>query len=291
MKTQWISCNACGSDAYQPLSSVDEWNIGNCARCGLIYLNPAPFFEPTPEFSAVSKGFQYTRYMHEKITPQIFAYESAQLRSQLREISRLTRQTFPVMRYLEVGCGSGASVRAATDLGWEATGIDIDPELIGTGIAQHSADLRCTPLLQSGFDAGSFDFIRLRDVIEHLPNPYASLLEIQRLLRPGGIALFVAPNEGALLNRLRLLLGFQRAMIAWAEPPHHIHGFSPATLQRILQRAGFKILQMKTTTPVDPKYVTSNNMRSANRPDLISVWEVTRMLGMGNFLVGWVQKA
>lgn len=290
MKRQWISCNACGSDAYQPLSSVGEWNIGNCARCGLVYLNPAPFFDPTPEFSAVSKKFQYTQYMHEKITPKIFAYESAQFRSQLREISRLTGQTFPTMRYLEVGCGSGASVRAATDLGWEATGIDIDPELIGTGIDQHGADLRCTPLLQGKFDTGTFDFIRLRDVIEHLPDPYESLLEIQRLLRPGGFALFVAPNEGALLNRLRLSLGFKRGMIAWAEPPHHIHGFTPATLQRIFQRVGFKTLMMKTTTPVDPDYVTSNNMRSANRPDLISVWEGARIFGMGNFLVGWVQK-
>jgi 2-polyprenyl-3-methyl-5-hydroxy-6-metoxy-1,4-benzoquinol methylase len=291
MTTRWISCNVCGADAFQSLAAVGEWNIGKCTRCGLIYLNPAPFFEATPEFSTISKSFQYTRYMHEKITPQIYAYENAQFRSQLQEIFRLTGKAFPAMRYLEVGCGSGASVRAATDLGWKATGIDIDPELIGTGIEQHGADLRCTPLQLGGFDAGSFDFIRLRDVIEHLPDPYESLLEIQRLLRPGGIALFVAPNEGALLNRLRLLLGFKRGMIAWAEPPHHIHGFTPATLERILHRAGFKILMVKTTTPVDPDYVTSNNMRSANRAGLIAVWEGTRMLGRGNFLVGWVQKA
>ena len=291
MKTRWISCNACGADAFQSLSSVGEWNIGKCTSCGLVYLNPAPFFEPTSEFSAVSKGFQYTRYMHEKITPKIFAYESEQLRSMQREISRLTGQTFPIMHYLEVGCGSGASVRAAADLGWEATGIDIDPELIGTGIEQHGADLRCTTLLQGGFEAGSFHFIRLRDVIEHLPNPYESLLEIHRLLRPGGIGLIVAPNEGALVTRLRLLLGFKRGMVATAEPPHHIHGFTPFTLQRIFQRVGFKILMMKTTIPVDPEYVTSNNMRSANRPDLVFLWKGASMLGMGNFLVGWIQKA
>jgi SAM-dependent methyltransferase len=291
MKKHWISCNACGADDYRSLSSVGEWQIGKCTRCGLVYLNPAPFFEPTPEFSEVSRGFQYTRYMHETITPKIFAHESNQFRSQLREIHRLTGTSFPAMRYLEVGCGSGASVRAAADLGWEAIGIDIDPELIRTGTAQHGADLRCTPLLRGGFDAGTFNFIRLRDVIEHLPDPYESLLEIQRLLCPGGVALFVAPNDGALLNRLRGLCGFKRGKIAWGEPPHHIHGFTPVTLQRILQRAGFKILMMKTTTPVDPDYVTSNNMRSAKRTDLVCIWEGSRMLGMGNFLVGWVQKA
>jgi SAM-dependent methyltransferase len=290
MKTRWISCNVCGADAYQSVSSVGEWNIGKCTRCGLIYLNPAPFFEPTQEFSAVSKGFQYTRYMHETITPKIFTYEREQLRCQLREISRLNGQTPPVIRYLDVGCGSGASVRAAADLGWQAVGVDIDPELIETGIKQHGADLRCTPFLQAGFDAGSFDFIRMRDVIEHLPDPYESLVEIRRLLRPGGIGLFVAPNEGALVNRIRRLLGFKRGTIASAEPPHHIHGFTSDTLQKILQRVGFKILMMKTTIPVDPEYVTSNNMRSANRVDLVSIWKGARMLGMGNFLVAWVQK-
>jgi SAM-dependent methyltransferase len=290
MKTQWISCNACGADAYQSLSSVGEWTIGKCGDCGLVYLNPAPFFEAAPEFSAVSKGFQYTRYMHDTITPKIFAHETDQLRRQQQEMSRLTGKTLPAIRYLEVGCGSGASVRAAADLGWQATGCDIDPELIRTGVEQHGADLRCVPLLQAGLDAASFDFIRLRDVIEHLPDPYESLLEIRRLLRPGGIGLFVAPNEGALVNRIRRLLGFKRGMIAYAEPPHHIHGFTPATFQRILQRAGFKILMLKTTIPVDAEYVTSNNMRSANRLDLVSLWKVARMLGMGNFLVGWVQK-
>jgi 2-polyprenyl-3-methyl-5-hydroxy-6-metoxy-1,4-benzoquinol methylase len=291
MKTRWISCNACGADSHQPLSSVGEWKIGNCTVCGLIYLNPAPFFEPTPEFSKISRGFQYTRYMHETISPKIFAYESEQLRSQQLEISRLTGQAFPAMRFLEVGCGSGASVRAAIDLGWEATGVDIDPELIRTGIEQHGADLRCTPLLQGGFSAASFHFVRLRDVIEHLPDPYESLLEVHRLLCPGGIALVVAPNEGALVNQLRLHLGIKRAMIAFGEPPHHIHGFTPTTLQMIFRRANFKILMMRTTTPVDSRYVTSNNMRSANRIVLVSLWKGARMLGMGNFLVAWVQRA
>ncbi len=291
MKTQWITCNACGADTFKSLSMVGEWNIGKCTSCGLVYLNPAPFFAPTTEFSSMSKGFQYTRYMHEKITPKIFAYEHDQLIMQQKEIARLTGQTFPSIRYLEVGCGSGASVRSAADLGWKATGIDLDPELIGTGVEQHGADLRCTTLLQSGFEAESFQFIRLRDVIEHLPDPFESLNEIKRLLCPGGVCLIVAPNEGAMVNRIRMLLGFKRTMVAYAEPPHHIHGFTPVTLDRILRRAGFRILSLKTIRTTDPDYVTSNNMRSVKRLDLVLLWKCAQMLGMGNFVVAWIQKA
>jgi SAM-dependent methyltransferase len=291
MQKRQISCNACGADAFQVLSTVGEWKIGKCSECGLVYLNPAPFFEPDAEFATMSRGFQYTRYMHEEISPKIFAHEAGQLRGQQQEIIRLTGKMFSPVRYLEVGCGSGASVRAAKDLGWDATGIDIDPELIATGVKQHGADLRCSPLLRAGFNDESFDFIRLRDVIEHLPDPYESLQKIHCLLRPNGIALFVAPNEGALMNRLRRVAGMKRKEIAYGEPPHHIHGFTPVTLRLILERAKFRILSMKTTVPVDSMYVTSNNMRSANRPDLVSLWKAGQLLGMGNFLVAWVQKS
>lgn len=290
MKKQWITCNSCGVDTFQPLSTIGEWTIGKCSGCGLVYLNPAPFFEPTSEFSAMSKGFQYTQYMHQTITPEIFAFENHQLRYQLGQIDELTRQAHQAVRYLEVGCGSGASVRAATDLGWVATGVDIDPELIETGRNQHGADLRCTPLLKADLAAGSFDFIRLRDVIEHLPNPYESMMEVHRLLRPGGISLIVAPNESGLVNRIRYLLGFKRKMVAYAEPPHHIHGFGPTTLKRIIERAGFDILRLNTTTPFDPNYVTSNNMRSVNHPLQVAIWKGAQWLRMGNFVVAWIQK-
>ena len=291
MKKVLISCNACGANNFQTISTVEEWNIGRCRECGLIYLNPAPFFEPTNEFSEMSKGFQYTRYMHEKITPRIFAYETEQLKNHQKEVLRLTGKTLPDnVKYLEVGCGSGASVKSATDLGWKAVGIDIDPELIGTGKEQHGADLRCGTLLNVGFEKQSFDFIRLRDVIEHLPNPYEIMLEIKRLLRPGGICLIVAPNEAAMVNRIRYSLGFKHKMVAYAEPPHHIHGFDTKTLKMILKRVDFNILMTKTTIPADPEYVTSNNMRSANQITLVSLWKLARTIGMGNFLVAWIQK-
>lgn len=290
MVKQPISCNVCGADDYVKLSSVGEWSIGKCARCELIYVNPAPFFEPTPEFSRVSRDFQYTQYMHQAITPEILQHETQQLLGHLREINRLTGQTLHAPRYLEVGCGSGASVRAANDLGWQATGLDIDPELIEVGRQQLQVDLRCTPLLQSGLAEGEFNFIRLRDVIEHLPDPYDNLLMIRRLLAPGGVALFVTPNEDGLPTKMRLMLGGVRDKVATVPPPHHLHGFTPQTLNRLLDRAGFKFLAGKTTTPVDPAYVTSNNMRSSRNPAYVFFWEGARVLGKGSMVVSWVSR-
>lgn len=290
MIKQPISCNACGADDFVKLSSVGEWTIGKCARCELVYVNPAPFFDPTPEFSKISKDFQYTVYMHQKITPEILQHETRQLLGHLQEITRLTGQSLQSPRYLEVGCGSGASVRAATDLGWQATGIDIDPELIQAGKEQLHVDLRCTTLLQSGLNEGEFQFIRLRDVIEHMPDPYDNLVKIRSLLAPGGIALFVTPNEDGLPTRLRLLLGRPHDKVATVPPPHHLHGFTPRTLNRLLERSGFQLLYGKTTTPVDPAYVTSNNMRSLRNPAYVCFWHGANMLGKGSMVVSWASR-
>jgi len=294
METRQIVCNACGADRFVALSSVDGWTIGRCGACGLVYVNPTPFFEPTDEFSSVSRAFEYTEYMHQPITAEILAFERRQLEASLAVMSRFESvRTDPArqVRFLDIGCGSGASVRAATDLGWDALGIDIDPQLIREGREQLRVDLRCVPVLESGLPAGSFDLVRLRDVIEHLPNPFDVLVKVGELLAPGGVALFVTPNEGGLATRTRVALRRRRALVATVPPPHHLHSFDPDSLQRTMRRAGLEPRTTFATVPTDWRYVTSHNMaRARSAPLLRPLWGVGRALGMGAVLVSWAQR-
>ena len=288
---QWISCNACGADQFESLSAVDEWTIGKCGACGLVYVNPVPFFAPTSDFSELSRKFSYTQYMHQPVTAAIGEFERRQLVFDLDEIARLIGRRPDWeghVRHLEIGCGSGASVSAAADLGWSSIGIDIDPELVGEGRERLGADLRCTPLLESGLPDEAFDFIRLRDVIEHLPDPYESLVKVRDLLSPEGIGLIVTPNEGGLVTRVRQAAGRKKTRVATVAPPHHLHGFDGPSLKRICARAGLKVYDERTTTPVDARYVTSNNMRSRSRKGVNAVWRMGEVLGMGAVLVAWV---
>lgn len=290
MQRDWISCNTCGADEYQVLNYVEEWTIGKCSRCNTVYVNPIPTFAPDNEFSEVSKEFQYTRFMHGEITPEILRHDSAQLQRHCAKIVELTGRIWPQIRFLDVGCGSGASVKAATDAGWKATGVDLDPQLIASGKRQFDVDLRCTPLLDAAFPDASFDFVRLRDVIEHLPNPYAALLEIKRILAPGGVVLLATPNQEGLSTQLRVALGGKLTKVATVPPPHHLHGFTPATLSRILARSGLEVLEVKTTTPVDPDYVTANNMRGMSKPAHVLFWKSAQWLGQGSMVVVWGRK-
>ncbi len=291
MKAHLIACNACGADDFVPTSTVDGWTIGRCRACGLVYVNPAPFFDPADEFSEMSRAFEYTEYMHQPITERILAFERRQLLANAVEVTRLRGRSpdaGPAMRFLDIGCGSGASVGAAAALGWDAIGIDLDPQLIAEGRAQLGVDLRCVPILECGLPAGAFDFIKLRDVIEHLPDPLDVLVKVRELLAPGGIALIVTPNEDGLPTRARALARRKRTLVATVPPPHHLHSFTPATLVRTLRRAGLRPFTTMTTTPSDGRYVTSHNMARAERQPLLGpLWRVGRTLGMGSVLVTW----
>lgn len=292
--TRLIACNACGADDYGALSSVDGWTIGQCRACGLVYVNPAPFFAPTDEFADMSRAFEYTEYMHQPVTPGILAFERRQLESNSAVIARFGAggsKAGARVRFLDIGCGSGASVRAASDLGWDAIGVDLDPQLTREGRERLGVDLRCTTILDSGLPAGSFDFVKLRDVVEHLPNPLEVLEGLRELLAPGGVLLLVTPNEGGLMTRARVALRRKRALVATVPPPHHLHSFTPDSLVRTLRRAGLEPRDTFTTTPTDWRFVTSHNLaRAQGRPFLRPIWSVGRAVGMGAVLVCWSQR-
>jgi len=288
-KTAWVNCNACGANDFRELSTVDGWHIGECNLCSLIYINPMPFFAPSNEFSEMSLDFQYTRFQHE-ITDEILQHDRRQFLQQVQEMERFSGRKIENGRFLDIGCGSGSSVWAAVDLGWEAVGVDIDPALVLLGREQLKVDLRCSPLLEVGFEEKQFDFIRMRDVIEHLPNPYDVLQEVKRLLHPEGFVNIATPNEDALPTQLRLLAGFKRETVATVVPPHHVHGFTPKTLKRIADRVGLKIYDIKTTTPVDPKYVTARNMKSIDDKLHVFAWRAANAIGKGSMLIGWFGK-
>ncbi|MFQ5845460.1 MAG: class I SAM-dependent methyltransferase, partial [Planctomycetota bacterium] len=87
----------------------------------------------------------------------------------------------------------------------------------------------------SGLPREPFDVITFWDVLEHLANPRAALEAAFRRLRPGGLVLLSLPNFASYQAR-----HFREDWYALSLP-HHLYHFTPATLTKLLEAAGFRV--------------------------------------------------
>lgn len=113
--------------------------------------------------------------------------------------------TFPTLRVLEIGCGTGSSTLALVEQGATVTGIDVDHGAIDVArrrleLFGLTADLRPGNAAHIGTDfAGSrFDLILYFATLEHMTHTerLSSLEQAWELLAPGGfLGVIEAPNR------------------------------------------------------------------------------------------------
>ncbi len=95
-------------------------------------------------------------------------------------------------RVLEVGCGSGHLTRRLAERGVDIFGVDTNPSAASVADTDRVLTMRAESL---AFEGDSFDAIISVHAIEHMPALEAALVEMARVLRPGGRVLFVYPAE------------------------------------------------------------------------------------------------
>lgn len=107
----------------------------------------------------------------------------------------------PGMDYLDCGCGPGRLIELVRESfpGVRATGLEMDAILVEAARAKFKGvggDVRIEQgtAEEPGLPEGSFDFITMRLVLEHVPDPVRALRSLHRLLKPNG-RIFVISND------------------------------------------------------------------------------------------------
>lgn len=140
-------------------------------------------------------------------------------------------------RALDVGCSSGSLLLKLRERGWDAQGVEIaeSPAMVAKRLG---FDVHIGTLESSSFEDGRFDAVFAMMVIEHVPDPIATLREIRRLLVPGGLLVISVPNFGCWE---RVVFGrYWRGL----ELPRHFQHFTRRSLRQLAELADFEIEQI-----------------------------------------------
>lgn len=98
---------------------------------------------------------------------------------------------FPAdVRLLDVGCG-GAWLAEHFD---DYAGVDVSADAVAAASERGLDVRRIEPSDPLPFADGEFDAVVLKDVLEHVPDPVAMVLEVRRVLRPGGRVFASSPD-------------------------------------------------------------------------------------------------
>ncbi|MDA8019747.1 MAG: class I SAM-dependent methyltransferase [Thermoanaerobaculia bacterium] len=177
-------------------------------------------------------------------------------------IHRLLADAMPAgdgpVSMLELGVGHGELVRPMAELLPRAQWTAVEhPRRRYLGSAEYRRMLeeaRCRVVAASltslplPLADASFDLVTFSEVLEHLPSTavFPLLVEVRRLLRPGGRMVITSPNLLALQYRLLLLLGrspFDLPVETDFAPETfgHIRLYAAAEIEKLGRRAGWQV--------------------------------------------------
>ena len=238
-------CPLCGTGRARAVVSMVGWRLVRCLACGLLYRDPPP---------AEVLARHYETIYRDSTSTYIDARRRAVFAVFLRDVPPRGAG-----RLLDIGCGSGEFLTLARARGWRVEGVEVSPRgaalARARGLVVHDA--------VDTLDGNAYDLVTLWNVVDFFSRPLEQMRQIRRVLTPGGAAVVRAPNAVFQLTAWRL-----SRLVVWPPPVARLVRdayffqplvWSPRTLRRLLEEAGFADLRLWNSEPSqgDPYHVSS----------------------------------
>lgn len=171
----------------------------------------------------------------------------------LHALAKRRARASGVLRLLDYGAGSGRWAMAATKSDFSVVAFEPnatrsyrdDEPIIGLSVVHDLDELGPDP----------FDAILLEQVLEHVPDPLGVLTRLRQLCHQGTVLRISVPNLHAPVegNRIWEEWPFNGERPHTMAPFEHLHGFTPESLTRLVDRAGFDRLSARILARYDSR--------------------------------------
>lgn len=162
----------------------------------------------------------------------------------LHWLKTLLKYRLPPAKVLELGCSHGSFVALLRQAGYDASGVEMSPWVVEFGQKTYGVPISVGPVENLDIAPGSLDVIALMDVLEHLPDPVATMACCLKLLKPDGLLLIQTPQFKEKMNYTALVETNAR-FLEMLIPEEHIYLFSDRSATRLFQQLGAEHIQFE----------------------------------------------
>ncbi len=225
----------CGGPLVATDIVLPEGALLRCAGCGqLISQASAARYRETMA--------QFDRSDFNQPAGQELERRFAVARRRLRTIAALLGKRPATIRLIDVGCSRGQFVQAASEMGFQAEGVEPAPN-IAAGARAAGLKVHQGLLEELRLPAGSFDAATLFEVVEHLREPRTLLRECHRILKPGGVLVISTGNAA---SWTAAVMGSRWDYFDMTKDGGHISFYSPASVRRLAANCGYAVARIET---------------------------------------------
>jgi 2-polyprenyl-3-methyl-5-hydroxy-6-metoxy-1,4-benzoquinol methylase len=200
--------------------------VGCCRKCGFVQILEKP------SIKELSVLYDETYFKRGK-----YVQDRAINLENKRRISWLKKNGVKKgAKILDIGCATGDFIKAAKSE-FHMWGVDVSEFAVKQARIENPEipnQVYVGNIESQEFPEGFFDAIVLWDVIEHLWNPSKTILNLIKILKPGGIVVLSTPNIGSLAARL---MGKYWPFITI---PEHLSFFNKKTIFYLAKTSGLK---------------------------------------------------
>lgn len=144
----------------------------------------------------------------------------------------------PPARALELGSAHGGFVAAMSWAGFDARGLELSPTIAQIARDLYGVEMLVGPVEDQNLPEHSLDIIALMDVLEHLPDPVATVRHCVKLLKKGGVLLIQTPQfpEGQTFDELSRA---GNRFLEMLKPDEHLYLYSERSVRLLFEPTGF----------------------------------------------------
>jgi len=233
-RLEYVNCILCGgNDAEPAINATEAIGIVKCRNDGLLYMNPRPKVSGVRAF--------HMHFVREDNLELFNGYRRKILQREAEAIKKIK----PAGNLLDFGCATGTFFENFQRSSWRLYGVDSSFLGVEAARTRYKAEVFCGTLREANYPNEFFDVVSILDTLYYVPDPLAELTEAARILKNDGLLAVELP--GLTYSLLR-----ERGPLCWLLDRKWVRGFgvarlyyfSPSTTRLLLQRTGFRVINM-----------------------------------------------